>query len=44
MIDPLIMFKKASPSVLAEVLEILSAVGLPHEGVKEYLDSSVYDT
>jgi amino-acid N-acetyltransferase len=38
MIDPLITFKKASPSYLTVVLEILSAVGFPHDGVKEYLD------
>lgn len=38
MIAALITIEKASPSCLAEVLEILSSVGLPNEGVEEHLD------
>jgi N-acetylglutamate synthase-like GNAT family acetyltransferase len=38
MTEAIITIKKASSSRLAEVLEILSAVGLPHEGVEVHLD------
>jgi N-acetylglutamate synthase-like GNAT family acetyltransferase len=38
MIAALVAVKKAPPSSLPKVLEILSAVGLPHEGVEEHFD------
>jgi N-acetylglutamate synthase-like GNAT family acetyltransferase len=38
LVDAIITIKKASPSCLTKLLEILSLVGLPHEGMEEHLD------